>query len=148
NPRRDTAFALVSAMGLITLVYLLVQFTVVGLLPHAAGETAPFAAALARLLGPAGAVIGSVAVLVSVYGYVTGNVLQAPRLLFAMADRGELPGVLARVHARFRTPHVAVIALATLALILAVTGSFTLNAQLSGLVRLITYLLTIGAMVV
>ena len=38
----------------------------------------------------------------------------SPRLLFSMAERGELPPILARVHPRFRTPHVAILAYAAL----------------------------------
>jgi hypothetical protein len=40
------------------------------------------------LIGPAGVLLASVAAMVSVYGWATGSVLQTPRLLFAMAERG------------------------------------------------------------
>ena len=86
--------------------------------------------------------------MVSIYGYTTGTVLQSPRVLFSMAERGELPRIFARVHARFRTPHVAIVAYAVLALGLALYGSFTWNATLSAIVRLLTYGLTCVALVV
>ena len=106
------------------------------------------AAAFGALLGGPGVVLASVAAMVSIYGYTTGTTLQSPRVLFSMAERGELPRIFARVHARFRTPHVAIVAYAVLALALALYGSFTWNATLSAIVRLLTYGLTCVALVV
>ena len=53
-----------------------------------------------------------------------------------------------RVHARFRTPHAAILAYAALTLALALYGSFEWNALLSAIVRLITYGLTCAALLV
>jgi len=148
NPRRDTAFALLTALAVIATVYCTVQFVVVGLVPNVAGVKAPVAQAFGALLGGPGVVLASVAAMVSIYGYSTGTTLQSPRVLFSMAERGELPRIFARVHERFRTPHVAIVAYAVLALGLALYGSFTWNATLSAIVRLLTYGLTCVALVV
>jgi amino acid transporter len=146
DPRRDSAFSLLVALGVIALAYMLVQLAIVGVVPHVAGERAPVAAAFSVLLGPAGVALASLAAMISVYGYSTGNVLQSPRVLYAIADRGELPAVLARVHPRFRTPHVAIAAFAAFSLGFAVAGTFTGTATLSAVVRLITYGLTCVAL--
>jgi len=149
DPRRDSGFALLVALGLVAMLYLLVQLVVVGVVPHVADHrSAPLAAAFEALIGPAGATLVALTVLVSIYGYATGNVLQAPRLLLAMAERGELPSVLGRVHQRFRTPHVAVIVTAACPWALALYGGFEWNATLSAVVRLATYALTCGALLV
>jgi amino acid transporter len=148
NPRRDTAFALLVALAVIATVYCLVQLVVIGLVPQVAGVKAPVAQAFGVLVGGPGVVLASVAAMVSIYGYATGTTLQMPRLLFSMAERGELPAVFARVHARFRTPHVAIVTYAALALALALYGSFTWNATLSAIVRLLTYGLTCVALLV
>jgi APA family basic amino acid/polyamine antiporter len=148
NPRRDTAFALLTALAVIATVYCVVQLVVVGLVPEVAGVKAPVAAAFGVLLGGPGVVLASIAAMVSIYGYTTGTTLQSPRVLFSMAERGELPAVFARVHERFRTPHVSILAYAVLALGLALYGSFTWNATLSAIVRLLTYGLTCVALLV
>jgi APA family basic amino acid/polyamine antiporter len=148
DPRRDSAFALLVAMGVVTLVYGLVQLAVVGLVPSVAGTRAPVAAAFGALFGGPGIVLASLTAMVSVYGYTTGTVLQSPRVLFSMAQRGELPGALAQVHPRFRTPHLSILTYAVLALALALFGSFTWNATLSAIVRLLTYGLTCVALLV
>jgi APA family basic amino acid/polyamine antiporter len=148
SPRRDTAFALLVAMAVVALIYCLVQLAVIGLVPSVAGVKAPLAAAFGVLLGGPGVVLASVAAMVSIGGYATGTVLQSPRLLYSMAERRELPSVFARVHPRFRTPHLAILAYAGLALPLALFGSFAWNATLSAVVRLGTYGLTCVALLV
>ena len=152
NPRRDTAFALLTALAVIATLYCTVQFVVIGLVPAIASPgaavKAPVAAAFEVLLGGPGVVLASVAAMVSIYGYTTGTVLQSPRVLFSMSERGDLPALFARVHARFRTPHVSIVTFAALVFALALFGSFTWNATLSAIVRLLTYGLTCVALLV
>lgn len=142
DPRRDSAFALIVALALIAAVYMLVQLAIVGVVPQAARAPAPVAAALGLLLGRAGTSLAVVAAMVSVYGYSTGSMLQAPRLLYSMAARKELPAALARVHPRFRTPDLAILVFAAVSLAAALSGTFVLMATLSAVVRLVTYGLT------
>jgi amino acid transporter len=148
SPRRDTAFALLVALAVISGVYMLVQLVAVGIVPHLAAQKAPLAEAFRLLLGPHGAVLASVAAMVSIYGYTMGSTLQTPRVLFAMAERRELPAPLARIHPAFRTPHLAIATYAVLVLALALPGSFEWNATLSAIVRLLTYGLTCIALFV
>ena len=146
NPKRDSAFALIVAMAIIASVYMLVQLAVVGVVPHAAAAKAPIAAAFEVLIGPSGRAFASFAVVLSVSAWATGSVLQSPRVLYSIAERRELPAVFARVHERFRTPHVAIVTYSALALALALYGSFEWNATLSAIVRLVTYGLTCVAL--
>jgi APA family basic amino acid/polyamine antiporter len=139
QPRRDSAFALIVGMAVIATVYTLVQLVVVGVVPAVAGTPAPLAAACSRLLGSPGVLLITVGAMISTYGLTTGSVLASPRLLYSMALRGELPMVLARVHPRFRTPDVAILVYSALTLGCALYGSFTWNATVSAIVRLVTY---------
>jgi amino acid transporter len=148
QPRRDSAFALIVGMAVIVTVYTLVQVVVVGTVPAVGGIKAPLGAAFVRLLGGPGVLLITAGAMVSTYGLVTGSVLAAPRLLYSMALRGELPAVLARVHPRFRTPDVAILAYSALTLGCALYGSFTWNAIVSAIVRLVTYGLIAGALIV
>jgi amino acid transporter len=136
DPRRHTASALLMALAVVSATYCLVQLVVVGVLPRAAAVDTPVAAALEAVAGPLGALLGSLAALVSGYGWLTGFAMMTPRILFAMGERGELPRAFCRVHARFRTPHVAVIANSAVALALALYGSFADAASLSVVTRL------------
>lgn len=147
DPRGDTAFALIAGMATVTLTYCLVQLVVVGVLPNAAGDTAPVASAIRVLLGDAGAIVGSIAVVLSVYGWLTGFALVTPRLVHAMAERRELPAVLARIHPRFRTPDAAIVANSALALAVGLAGDFTTVATIAAITRLGIYGLTCASLV-
>ena len=147
DPKRDTAFALVVAMTVVTAVYCLVQFVVVGALPRAGSSAAPVAAALGELLGPAGLTVGSLAVVVSVYGWLTGFALMTPRLIFSMAGRRELPAFLSRVHPRFRTPHAAVLVNSAVTLGFGLYSNFAQAATLAAVSRLGIFGLTCAALI-
>jgi amino acid transporter len=147
NPTRDTAFALLAAMALVTLVYCSVQLTVVGVLPNAAAHAAPVSAALGRLLGPAGVTLGSLAVVISVYGWLTGFALMTPRIVFAMATRGELPARLASLNPRTRVPAVAIVLNSSIALALGLVSDFGQLATFAAISRLGIYAATCIALI-
>ena len=65
-----------------------------------------------RLLGSLGAAAASAAVMASVFGALNGNLLVGPRLLYAMGEDGLAPQRLREIHARYRTPAVAIAVLA------------------------------------
>jgi amino acid transporter len=148
DPGRDTAFALISAMTAVTVLYVLVQIAVIGVLPHAAGSAAPIGAALGRLLGPAGITLGTIAVLLSVYGWLTGFALMSPRIIFSMAERGELPLFMAHVNERGRVPDLAIIVNSGIALALGLAGDFGQLATFAAIAKLGIYSTTCGALIV
>jgi amino acid transporter len=146
DPRRDTAFALVVGLLTITGVYALVQLVVSGTVAHVGTVDTPVASALAILV-PHGGLVGSAGALLSTYGWLTGFALMTPRVLFAMAERREMPSILAHVHSRFRTPDVAIVANSIVALGFALWSTFTDAATLAAIARLLIYLLTCAALV-
>ena len=66
--------------------------------------------------------------------------------MYAMAEARELPAVLARVHARYRTPYVAVVVSAVLIWALSVSSGFAAMAALSAIARLLAYMVTCAAL--
>jgi amino acid transporter len=148
DPKRDVAFALLMGLVVIATVYVLVQLVVVGIVADAAKAKAPIATALGVLLGPPGVILASVGAMISVYGWTTGATLAQPRVIHAMAERGELPKALAYVHPRFRTPALAIVLFAAIGLALALAGSFAANATFAAIVRLVYYGLTCAALIV
>ena len=148
DPARDTSFALLVALAAITVLYSLIQWTVVGVLPHASEHAAPITAALERLIGPAGVPFGTIAVVISVYGWLTGFAMMTPRIIFAMAAHGELPRALARLHPRTRVPAVAIVANAAIALALGLISDFGQLATFAAIARLGIYAATCAALIV
>jgi basic amino acid/polyamine antiporter, APA family len=146
NPRRDAAFALFTALITCTLLYSAIQWVVVGILPDPAHSERPLADVARIVFGNGGAAFVSVGALVSVYGYLSANILGVPRITFALAENGDFPSIFAAIHPRFRTPYVSILAFALLSWLLALLGSFTWNATLSAVARLLYYGLVCAAL--
>ncbi|HUQ19970.1 MAG TPA: APC family permease [Gemmatimonadaceae bacterium] len=148
DPKRDTAFALLVAMLTITTIYCLIQLVVIGVLPNAKDHAAPITDTLRILLGQPGAVLGTIAVVISIYGWLLGFVLTVPRIVYSMSTRGELPSFFGRVHSRFRTPHVAIIGCAIAGLALGLSSGFTQLATFSAVSRLAIFASTCASLIV
>jgi amino acid transporter len=139
DPRRDTAFGLIAALITCTLIYALIQWVVVGVLPDAAHSERPLADVARIVMSHGGAALIAMGALLSIYGYLTGNMLATPRITFALAERGDFPAFFAAVHPRLRTPYVSIFVFAFLVWLLALFGSFAGNATLSAGARLFYY---------
>jgi amino acid transporter len=139
DPRRDIPFAMVATIVSVMIVMTLTQIVAQGVLPDLAGHATPIADAAAAFMGASGALLIGVGSVVSMTGNNAGQVLSGSRMLFALAEHRELPAFFGRIHARFRTPANAVIFTSTVALALALGGSFAKLALVSALARLVTY---------
>lgn len=139
DPRRDAPFALFVALGVVTLFYTALQFVVVGVLPDAAHSVRPLADVAQVMMGRPGAVLISLGAIVSVYGYLSANLLTNPRAMFALAERGDFPPWFAAIHARFRTPYFSIVVFAVVVWAFALFGNFAWNVTLSAVARLFYY---------
>jgi amino acid transporter len=70
---------------------------------------------------------------VSMFGWISSDILGSPRIMFALSRDGLLPELLGRLHSRHRTPYVAICFYAAIAIGLALTGTFSELAVLSTL---------------
>lgn len=140
DPRRDLPAALVRMIVIVTLLYLGVQVVALGTLPALATAKAPLAEAMSGFAGMAGVLLVGAGATISILGTLSTTMLFGPRFLYAMARDGHAPGVLARVHPRFRTPYVAILVQAALSIALALSGSFVELALLSMVARLCAYM--------
>jgi amino acid transporter len=83
---------------------------------------------------------------ISLAGNLNVLVLSASRVIFAMAERGDLPGTLATIHPRYRTPAMAVLSTTAIMLVLTLSGSFVALVTVSTVARLGSYLVTCSAL--
>ena len=139
DPRRHVPFALIATIVSVTIVMTLAQIVAQGVLPNLAAHATPIADAAALMLGAGGALLVGVGSVISMTGNNAGQVLTGSRMLFALAEHGELPAFFGRIHARFRTPALAIVFTSAVALALALSGSFAKLAVVSALARLVTY---------
>jgi APA family basic amino acid/polyamine antiporter len=142
DPKRDLPPALMIGMAVVALVYVSIQAVCIGTLPGLGASTRPLADAAASFLGSGGAAMITVGIVISLAGNLNVLLLSGSRLVFAMAERDELPPRLAEIHARFRTPVLSILLTAAVMLILTLSGTFIYLLTLSTLSRLATYIVT------
>jgi len=120
RPRRDMPLAVLAALGGAALLYLVLAAGVVLALDPAtlAGTEAPLAVIYEATTGRGGEVITLFGLVATLSG-VLAQLIMASRLLYGLAEEGWLPGVLARVSPRTRTPIPATLIVAGIILILA-----------------------------
>jgi len=80
--------------------------------------------AASALMGPFGATLMALTVVVSTLGCNAAGLLGGSRVLFAMGLDGVFLPAASRVHPRYRTPHVAIVALTMWAMVLALSGTY------------------------
>ena len=73
------------ALGVVVLLYVVIQIVCVAVVPDLASSERALVDAGAILFGPAGALLLTLGVIVSVGGNITGTVVTTPRLTYALA---------------------------------------------------------------
>jgi amino acid transporter len=140
NPRRDVPFAVAMSLLIVLVLYAGVQIVCIGAVPTLATSTAPFADAAVVLWGPIGEQVITLGAVVIMLGSLNSGFLATSRLPFAFAEQGDMPGMLARVHPKFRTPHVAILASAVLVWLATVASSFLSAITLATSTRVVVYI--------
>jgi len=146
DPRKDAPIALLIAMLTATLLYICVQVVVIFTLANPGATTKPAVDSARQFLGPVGVTLVAVGTLISVYGYLSANMLHTPRVTFAMGERGDFPSFFAAIHPRFRTPHLSIVVFALMLLLFSIGGNFRWNASLSAISRLFMYGAVVAAL--
>ena len=142
DPRSAVPFALIMTIAIVSVVMILVQIVALGTLPALAKSSTPLADAATRFMGAAGAALLTAGAVISTTGNNMGQALSGSRNLFALAEQGDIPATFARVHPVFRTPVVAILVTAGVALVLAISGTFVTLALASAMTRLVVYVAT------
>ena len=126
NPGRTIPRALIGGTLAIIAIYLSANLAYLYVLPIDGIAKSPLIAAdtMATLFGPLGVSFVSVVVMISTFGAVNADLLGAPRIFFAAADDGLFFTSLARVHPRYRTPHISILLSAALGIAFVLTGTF------------------------
>lgn len=126
DPQRNVPRALILGILSLTTVYLVVNLAYFFALSvdEMRGVTRIAERAATAMVGPKGATFVALTVVVSTFGCNAAAILAGSRLLFAMASDGVFLPAARRVHERYRTPHLAIVALTLWSTILALSGTY------------------------
>jgi amino acid transporter len=126
DPQRTLPRAIIGGTIAIVAIYLAANAAYLYVNPITRLAQSPLIAAdtMQAIAGRVGVAFVSVVVTVSTFGALIGIMLTAPRVFFAMADEGLFFTAIARVHARYHTPYVAISLAAVLGIAFVLTRTF------------------------
>ena len=126
NPERTIPRALILGVLIVTACYTLLNAAYLYVMPlgSVATSTRVAADAMERVLGPAGAKVITVVIIVSALGSLNGIALAGPRVYYAMAQDRLAFRWLGALHPKRQTPYLAIAAQAVWSCVLAATNSY------------------------
>ena len=140
QPNRTLPRALFVTLGLTALIYALVVWIAVIAVPPAtlAQSPAPLALVFARLTGLPLITMSAIAVVATLNGIIV-HVIMIGRVLFGLADQGNLPRFLARIHPVTHTPVAATLVGVAVILLLALAVPLVGLADLTSRLTLLIF---------
>ena len=139
EPSRNLPRALAMGTALVSTLYILANIAYLNVLPFGGSETGtgPLerglmyasqdrvgTAALEVMIGPVGAIVMAIAILVSTFGCNNGLILSGPRVYYAMARDNLFFQRAGTLHPTYRTPIFGLLAQAVWASVLCISGTY------------------------
>ena len=126
HPERNVPRSLLFGTFAVILLYLSANIAYAYVVPLNAMAGSPRVAAdvASIVLGPLGASLIIVGILCSTFGTINGSILSGPRCMYAAGADGTFSKSFGRVHARFRTPSVAIVTLGVWGGLLTLSGTY------------------------
>jgi APA family basic amino acid/polyamine antiporter len=107
KPSRDLPIGIMGSLVICTVIYVTVALVLTGMVPwQQLGVADPLAAAFAYVHADFSAGIVAIGAVVSMTAVLLVFMYGQPRIFFSMSRDGLLPPYFARVHSRYKTPHV------------------------------------------
>ena len=150
NPKRTIPKAIFISISAVVVLYMLIQTVAQGVLGNQLPQftATPLAATANVVFGPIGFIILTVGAAVSMFGFLSGDILNNPRTLYALARDRVVPiQALAKIHPSFATPYLSIIVYALLGFLIAATGSFESLVVIASSSILIVYLGVVFAVI-
>jgi APA family basic amino acid/polyamine antiporter len=147
DPRRDIPVGILGGLAVVGVLYALLMLACFAAVPDLAHSKRPLADAAARIFGPAGSTAMSVTATISCAGALAQWMIVSPRVLYSLAEQGDMPRALARIDPVRLTPALAILASALVVWILTVSGTFVYLATFSVIARMLMYASTCVALV-
>ncbi|QAS70465.1 amino acid permease [Oenococcus sicerae] len=149
NPKKNLPRAIMIIVATVTLVYVLIQLTAIGIMGYRLADSAtPIMDAFAEVTGTFGKDLIAAGSLISIGGLLVASSFITPRSGLALAENKMMPQVIARKNSK-NAPYVAIIISTSISLIIALFNSTFANlALISAISRFAQYIPTIIAVFV
>ena len=143
NPAKTIPRSILLSTLVILIIYAGVHSVAQGILGESlsGSKNAPLAETAMKIMGPFGKTLMILGAALSMFGYLSSDILNMPRVMFRSAKDNVIPiKSLAAVHQRFATPFVSIIVFTVLGCFFAIVGGFRQLAILSTSSVLLIYL--------
>jgi APA family basic amino acid/polyamine antiporter len=126
EPKRNVPLALILGIASLIAIYIADNLAYMAALPlgEIAGVERIAEKAVTALVGPVGAKLVAATVVISTLGCNAATVIAMSRACYAMASDGAFFKAAARVHPKYRTPHIAIFITVGWAAFLTLTGTY------------------------
>lgn len=148
NAQKNLPRALLISLATVVTVYILVMVTSIGVLgDRLATSTVPLKDTFQAIAGNFGGNIIAIGTLLSIGGICIASSFVSPRSGVALSDNKMMPSVLQKRNKK-QAPYVAILISGTASLVIALSGSFAVLAQISAVSRFAQFIPTILAVLV
>jgi len=149
RPSRDLLLGMFSSAIVVSVLYVVVAFVTVGVLPTAAEQwrAAPLSQAAEIMWGPAGALALGVAAIAAFLTTANAGILAASRTMMAMAQDGLLPRPFSYVSARRGTPPWSILLTSAFLLAVILLLDLELFVKAASAMRIVVFMFVMVAVV-
>lgn len=150
DPESTIPIGLIAAMTAAAILYVAVAITAVSVVPYQELATAPspLTAVVSKAAPAFPAFVFTLITIFAVANTALVNYVTASRLVYGMSRQGLLPAPLGKVHAKTKTPHLAILLLFAILIPLALYGTIGNLAAATVLLLLIVFCVVNSALVV
>jgi APA family basic amino acid/polyamine antiporter len=142
NPKRDLPIAIMASLIICTVIYMAVAAVLTGMLPwNQLGTAEPLATAFSNLGMGWPALIISLGAVFATTSVLVVFQLGQPRIFFSMARDGLLPRWAAKIHPKYRTPHITTILTGVFVAVFAAVANIDEIVQLTNIGTLFAFVL-------
>ena len=143
NPQRTIPRAILISIFVVLVLYILIQTVAQGILGTSLTSYSgnPLSEVASRIAGPFGFTLLTIGAAVSMFGYLSSELLSIPRVLYSASKDNVIPFKwFSAIHKKHITPHISIAFYAAIGFIFASSGGFKELAILSSASMLLIYL--------
>lgn len=149
KPGRDMPIGIIGSLAICTLIYVAVAAVLTGMVPwHLLGVADPLAAAFAYVHSDVAAGIVAFGAVISMTAVLLVFQYGQPRIFFSMSRDGLLPPVFARVHPKYKTPHVTTIWTGVVVAAIAAVANINEIVELTNIGTLFAFVLVCAGIII